>query len=128
VFTGLNVLSATKGKVKVPNACHEIIWGVEVSLPQRKMEATGQLRTSAVCSLRKCPHYLLNRRLCGPWCRSGCIMEEKNLLFLQGIELQFLGCPAHSHINVLTRPWSMDTHVMVMNHVPYQSHFISVNF
>jgi len=31
-FTGLNVLSVTKGKVKVPDTCHEIIWGVEVSL------------------------------------------------------------------------------------------------
>ena len=45
------------------------------SYPQRKMEVIGQLRASAVCSLRKCSQYLLNRRLCGSWSRSGCIMH-----------------------------------------------------
>ena len=60
------------------------------SYPQHEMEATGHPHASAVCSLRKCPHYLLNRRLCGPWSRCGCIRKENNLLFLQGTELYSL--------------------------------------
>jgi hypothetical protein len=77
---------------------------------------------------RQVPTLPIEWRLCESWSRSRCIREEKNLLFLQGIELQFLGCPAHSHITMLTSPWSMDTNVLVLNYVPCQSHFISVNF
>jgi len=36
------------------------------SYPQHKMEAIGQPHASAVCSLRKCPHYLLNGGFVSP--------------------------------------------------------------
>jgi len=131
-FTGLNILNATKRKAKVPNACHEIVWGVQVSLNSFLSSAQdgGDWSTSCLSCLfpEKVPTLSIEWRLCESWSRSGYIREEKHLLFLHGIELQFLGCPAHSHITILTRPWSMDTNVLVLNYVPCQSHFTSVNF
>jgi hypothetical protein len=42
------------------------------------------------------PQYILDRRLGGPESRSGRYGEEKNLLFVPGIEIQFLGHQACS--------------------------------
>jgi len=47
------------------------------------------------------PKYPLNRRPYGPWSRSECLVEEENLLLLQGIETQFFRCPTLSLITVL---------------------------
>lgn len=43
---------------------------------------------------RKRPAYILSRRLCGLWKRLGLFSEEKNLLYLKGIESLFLPRPS----------------------------------
>jgi hypothetical protein len=52
--------------------------------------------------LARDPRYPLNRRLVGPWSRSGCFVEKEDRLALQGVKTQFISCLAHSLVTMLT--------------------------
>jgi hypothetical protein len=48
------------------------------------------------------PRYPLDVRLIGPQIQSGGCKEEKSLLFLSGIELRFILCPARYLVSLMT--------------------------
>jgi hypothetical protein len=63
------------------------------------MEVSSQLHTSATATAQLHPLY---RRLGGPQIWSGHYGEEKNLLFILGIEPRLLSHPAHSLVAIQT--------------------------
>jgi hypothetical protein len=86
---------------------HEDVWGSRgIALCILDLVITWRLMVSTtpqfLYSRVKSPQYPLDGRLGGPQNWSGCYGEEKNLLPLLGIKLQFLGRPAHSLVTILT--------------------------
>lgn len=64
------------------------------------MEVSGQLQLYIQA---KQVWYPIDIKPGGPHCWSQCLGQEKNLLTLPGMEPQFLGCPAHSLVTILTK-------------------------
>jgi len=62
----------------------------------------GQFVVAAILPAGEFHHRTLNRKLVGTQSRSGSCGEEKIILHVPRIEIQFLGHPAHSPASILS--------------------------